>query len=110
MKGVILAGGLVFLLFRTPPLVAATASLLTGTILLSLEIFFFAFFFAAGFLPQEILGRPVLRILFLLPQLIVLCLVTWFCAKKKISILSPRPSNPEENEGKVRGEERGRRS
>lgn len=109
ITGVITAWLLVFLFFRTPPLVAATASLLTGTILLCLEIIIFSLVLTAGFSLREILSRPALRILIPLPQLIVMCLLTWACAKKRISILNPRPFNPGEEGWEAKTQERERR-
>jgi hypothetical protein len=110
LTGVITAWLLIFLFFRTPPLVAATASLLTGTFLLCLEIILFPLAAATGSSLREIWNRPALRILLALPQLTVMSLATWFCVRKKINIVTPWAfSQKAEGEKKTENEDGGRR-
>lgn len=86
--------------FRSPLQMAATASLLSILTLLVLEILFYPLVLATGLSIKEIWARPGLRILIPLPDLISLGSITWWCARKKITLSSSWPFRQKPGEEK----------
>lgn len=107
IAGLVVMCALFIVFFRSPLQVAATASLLSILTLGVLEILFYPLVLATGLSIKEIWARPVLRILIPLPELISLGIITWWCARKKITFSSSWPFQQKAEEEK---QNRGRQS
>ncbi|MEW5898479.1 MAG: hypothetical protein AB1652_04795 [Bacillota bacterium] len=100
ITGLVVMCALFIVFFRSPLQLAATASLLSILTLGVLEILFYPLVLATGLSIKEIWARPLLRILIPFPELISLGIITWWCAKKKITFTSSRPFQQKAEEEK----------
>ncbi len=100
ITGLAVMCALFIVFFQFPLQMTATASLLSILTLGVLEILFYPLVLVTGLSIKEIWTRPVLRILIPLPELISLGIITWWCARKKITLSGSWPFQQKPGEEK----------